>query len=224
MDPKQSAAEHALSFIRSGMVVGLGTGSTASYFVQALGRLLHDGQLRDIRGVPTSSTTERLARQWEIPLTSLRLFPQLDVTVDGADEIGPGLTLIKGQGGALLREKIVAHASQLEIIVADQEKVVEVLGTRAPLAVEVIPFGWPTYERALRDLGCEPVLRTLDDEPFLTDEHNYIVDCHFDRIDEPAALERELNLIPGVVENGLFINLAHRAFIGSSSGVTELLA
>lgn len=224
MNPKQMAAEHAISFIRSGMAVGLGTGTTASYFVESLGRRLRDGQLKDIQGVPTSSSTERLARQWEIPLTTLRLCPRLDVTVDGADEIGPELSLIKGQGGALLYEKIVARASQLEIIVADQEKVVPVLGTRSPLAVEVIPFGWPTYERALSDLGCEPVLRTMDDEPFLTDEHNYIVDCHFQRIDDPAALERELNLIPGIVENGLFINLADRVFVGSPTGVTELFA
>lgn len=224
MNPKQLAAEHALSFIHSGMVVGLGTGTTASYFVEALGTRLRDGQLKDIQGVPTSNSTERLARQWEIPLTTLRLFPRLAVTVDGADEIGPGLTLIKGQGGALLHEKIVARASDLEIIVADQAKVVQVLGTRSPLAVEVIPFGWPTYERPLRDLGCEPVLRVVDDEPFLTDEHNYIVDCHFDRIDDPVTLEGELNLIPGVVENGLFINLAHRVFVGSSTGVAELYA
>ena len=174
--------------------------------------------------MPTSNSTERLARQWEIPLTTLRLSPWLDVTVDGADEIGPGLTLIKGQGGALLHEKIVARATRLEIIVADQTKVVQVLGTRSPLAVEVVPFGWPTYERALRELACEPELRTIDDEPFLTDEHNFIVDCHFERIDDPAGLERELNLIPGVVENGLFINLAHRVFVGSPNGVTELFA
>ena len=224
MNPKQMAAEHALTFVRSGMVIGLGTGATASFFVESLGRLLRDGQLKDIQGVPTSNSTERLARQWEIPLTTLRQHPLLDVTVDGADEIGPGLVLIKGQGGALLHEKIVARASRLEIIVADQAKVVQVLGTRSPLAVEVIPFGWPTYERALRGLGCEPALRMVDDEPFLTDEHNYVVDCHFPRIDEPAALERELNLIPGVVENGLFINLAHRVFVGSPTGVTEVFA
>lgn len=224
MNPKQMAAEHALSFIQSGMVIGLGTGTTASYFVEALGMRLRDGRLKDIQGVPTSTSTERLARQWEIPLTTLRLSPRLAVTVDGADEVGPRLTLIKGQGGALLREKIVARATSLEIIVADETKVVQVLGTRSPLAVEVIPFGWPTYERTLRNLGCEPVLRMVDDEPFLTDEHNFIVDCRFDRIDDPVTLERELKLIPGVVESGLFINLAHRVLIGSSTGVTELCA
>ena len=222
---KKMAAARAVEAVRSRMVLGLGTGSTARYVVEMIGERLSDGRLHDIVGVPTSSETERLARHVGIPLTTLQQHPVLDLTIDGADEIGPGLVLIKGQGGALLREKIVARASRQEIIAGDESKLVQVLGTRSPLAVEVIPFGWPTYEQALRNLGCEAVLRLdpVGDEPFLTDEHNYIVDCHFARIDDPAALERELNSITGVVENGLFVGLATRAFVASPSGVTELL-
>jgi ribose 5-phosphate isomerase A len=224
MNLKEMAAERAVGCVQSGMVVGMGTGTTARYFVEMLGQRLLDGRLKNILGVPTSSETERLARHWEIPLTSLREHSLLDLTVDGADEVGPGLVLIKGQGGALLHEKIVARASRQEIIVADEGKLVQILGSRAPVAVEVIPFGWPTYESALRGLGCEPQLRMVDDEPYLTDERNYIVDCHFAQIDDPRGLERELNSITGVVENGLFVGLAHRAFIASPTGVTELSA
>lgn len=224
MNLKQLAAARAVEAIESGMALGLGTGSTASYAVEMIGERLRDGRLRDIVGVPTSSATARLAQQLGIPLVTLEECPVLDLTLDGADEVGPDLVLIKGQGGALLHEKIVAKASRQEIIMVDESKMVQVLGTKSPLAVEVIPFGWGTYQEALRRLGCEPVLRRRGGERFLTDEGNYIVDCRFPRIEDPIALERQINMIPGVVENGLFVGLATRVIIASTSGVRELKA
>lgn len=227
MNLKQLAAARAVEMIQSGMVLGLGTGSTARYVVEMIGERLQDGRLCNIAGVPTSNDTKRIAFQAGVPLTTLQDHPILDLTIDGADEVAPGLTLIKGQGGALLHEKIVARASRQEVIVVDDSKLVQVLGTRAPLAVEVIPFGWGSYADTLRKLGCEPVLRLQrqagpDGVPYITDEGNYIVDCHFPRIEDPAALERELNSIPGVVDNGLFIGLATLVIVASPSGIREL--
>jgi ribose 5-phosphate isomerase A len=226
MNLKQLAAARAIEWIESGMVIGLGTGSTARYAIEMIGERLRDGRLRNIAGVPTSSGTVEIAQRAGVPLTTLQDHPVLDLTIDGADEVGPDLTLIKGQGGALLHEKIVARASRQEIIVADDSKLVQVLGTKAPLAVEVIPFGWDTYSQALLRLGCDAVLRMQQTQqcstPYLTDEGNYIVDCRFPRIEDPATLERELNLIPGVVENGLFIGLATVVVVASLSGIREL--
>jgi ribose 5-phosphate isomerase A len=236
MNLKQLAAATAVESVQSGMVLGLGTGSTARYVIEMIGERLRDGRLSNIIGVPTSSGTEQLARQACIPLTTLGEHPVLDLTIDGADEVlysvplrrgGPALTLIKGQGGALLHEKIVARASRQEIIVVDDTKLVEVLGTKAPVAVEVIPFGWGTYSYPLLKLGCEPVLRMQQQvgrgsTPYVTDEGNYIVDCRFARIEDPVALERELNMIPGVVDNGIFIGLATLVIVASPSGVREL--
>ncbi len=222
MNLKQLAAARAVEAVQSGMVLGLGTGSTTRYAIGMIGERLRDGRLRDIAGVPTSSGTAQLARQAEVPLTTLQEHPVLDLTIDGADEVGCDLVLIKGQGGALLHEKIVAKASREEIVIVDESKVVQVLGTKSPLAVEVIPFGWGTYLDALRGLGCEPVLRMQGSAPYVTDEGNYIVDCRFPRIDDPVTLERELNLIPGVVDNGLFIGLATLVVVASQSGIREL--
>ncbi len=222
MNLKELAAAKAVEMVRDGMVLGLGTGSTAGYAIEMLGERLHVGSLRDIAGVPTSRGSEKLAKKAGIPLTTLEQHPVLDLTIDGADEVGPDLVLIKGQGGALLREKIVARASRLEVVVVDRSKLVEVLGTKAPLAVEVIRFGWNTHLDTLRGLGGEPTLRMQGADPYVTDEGNYILDCHFERIDEPVVLERELNLIPGVVENGLFVGLASLVLVASESGVREL--
>jgi ribose 5-phosphate isomerase A len=180
------------------------------------------GEIRDIVGIPTSRSTEQLARGVGIPLTGLDRHPKLDLTIDGADEVDLALNLIKGGGGALLHEKIVARASLREIIIVDGSKLVEVLGRHFALPVEVIPFGWGTYEDSLRALGCEPMLRMRGGEPILTDEGNYIVDCRFECIDDPGALERELNVIPGVVENGLFVGLASLVIVASEHGVREL--
>ncbi len=222
MNLKELAAAQAIEWVENGMVIGLGTGSTTRYAIEMIGKRLRDGTLRDIIGVPTSSGSAKLAREAGIPLTTLQEHALIDLTIDGADEVSPDLTLIKGQGGALLHEKIVARASRREIIIVDDSKLVPVLGSRSPLAVEVIPFGWGTYLGTLRDLGCEPILRLRGAEPYLTDEGNYIVDCHFAHIDDPMKLERELNLIPGVVENGLFIGLASLVYVAAESGVREL--
>jgi ribose 5-phosphate isomerase A len=219
---KQLAAAKAVEMVKSDMVLGLGTGSTTRYAIEMIGDRLRDGSLRDIIGVPTSSGSEQLARKLGIPLTTLQEHPVLDLTIDGADEVGPDLTLIKGQGGALLREKIVARASRREIIIVDDSKLVQVLGSKAPLAVEVVPFGWGTYLDAFKAFDCRPILRVKDGRTYVTDEGNYIVDCHFERIADPVKVERELNLIPGVVENGIFIALASLVLVASKSGVREM--
>jgi ribose 5-phosphate isomerase A len=235
MNLRQLAAARAVESVQSGMVLGLGTGSTTRYAIEMIGERLRDGRLHGITGVPTSSATAEIARQAGIPLTTLQEHPILDLTIDGADEVRysaplrrgePDLVLIKGQGGALLHEKIVARASRQEIIVVHDAKLVQVLGTKAPLAVEVIPFGWGTYSDALRRLDCELMLRMCPggpgSPPYITDEGNYIVDCRFPRIEDPVTLEHELNLIPGVVDNGLFIGLATLVVVASPSGITEL--
>ena len=222
MNLKEMAAAKAVELIQSGMVLGLGTGSTTNYAIQMIGERVRHGRLRDIAGVPTSNATARLATQAGIPLTTLLEHPLLDLTIDGADEVDPQLNMVKGQGGALLREKIVARATRREVIIVDESKLVPVLGTRSPLAVEVIPFGWGSYDQALRSLGCKPVLRMAGAEPFRTDEGNYLLDCHFERIEDAARLEYQLNLIPGVVENGLFVQLAALVLVASEAGVREL--
>jgi len=222
MNLKQLAAARAVECVESGMVLGLGTGSTARYAIEMLGERLRDGRLRNIVGIPTSRGSYILAAEAGVPLSTLQEHPVVDLTIDGADEVDPHFNLIKGQGGALLHEKIVARASRREIIIVDDSKLVHALGTKSPLAVEVIPFGWPTYAQALRELGCDPALRMQGDKPFLSDEGNYIVDCRFQRIDDPVSLECQLNLIPGVVENGLFIGLASLVIVASESGVREL--
>lgn len=222
MNLKQLAAARAVEAVQSSMVLGLGSGSTTRCAIEMIGERLHDGRLKDIVGVPTSSGTVEIAKRAGIPLTTLQEHPVIDLTIDGADEVGPDLVLIKGQGGALLHEKIVARASRQEIIIVDDTKVVQVLGTKSPIAVEVIPFGWGTYLATLRDLGCEPVLRMEGKAPYITDEGNYIVDCRFPRVDDPVTLERELNLIPGVVDSGLFIGLATWVVVASESGIREL--
>jgi len=219
---KEMAAAKAVELIQSGMVLGLGTGSTTNYAIQMIGERVRHGRLRDIAGVPTSNATARLATQAGIPLTTLLEHPLLDLTIDGADEVDPQLNMIKGQGGALLREKIVARATRREVIIVDESKLVPVLGTRSPLAVEVIAFGWGSYDQALRSLGCKPVLRMAGAEPFRTDEGNYLLDCDFERIEDAARLEYQLNLIPGVVENGLFVQLAALVLVASEAGVREL--
>lgn len=221
---KQRAAERALEYVKNGMVLGLGSGSTARYMLIGLAQRLGDGRLRDIAGVPTSETVAALARQIGIPLTTLEEHPLLDLAIDGADEIDPALNLIKGLGGALLREKIVAASARRLIIVADESKLVQQLGTRAPLPVEVIPFALPLCTRLLSELGCTPALRqTPDRVPFQTDEGNVILDCHFSGILDPAVLGATLDAIPGIVEHGLFLGIAVVALVAGPSGVRTLL-
>lgn len=212
-----------MPLVRTGMVVGLGTGSTADYFLKSLGDALASGKLSNIRGVPTSVQSDRRARELGIPLVTLAECPRPDLTVDGADEIGPQLNLIKGLGGALLREKIVAQASAKLIIIADSGKTVAALGEKSPLPIEVAPFCYETHEAFLRSLGATPVLRkNADGNPFVTDNGNYIYDCRFPSIADPAGLQRRLKDRAGIVESGLFIGLASIAFVATENGVKKL--
>jgi ribose 5-phosphate isomerase A len=220
---KQQAAERAVDFVESGMVVGLGHGSTAIFALRRIARLLRDGQLRDILGVPCSKQVEQDAAQLGIPLTTLDEHPVVDLTIDGADEVDPNLDLIKGGGGALLREKIVAQASRREIIVVDESKLTSALGTRWPVPVEVVLFGWRLQAAFLESLDAHPVLRQNKDEtPFKTDQGNLILDCHFDPISEPGQLASRLNGRAGIVEHGLFLNLATDVIVAGAGGIRHL--
>ena len=214
---KRDAANAAVErYVESGMTLGLGSGTTAAFVVGRVGELLADGTLRDVRGVPTSERTASLAREVGIPLVALsEARPRL--TIDGADEIGPDLSAIKGRGGALLREKIVAAASERGlVVVADATKTVETLGTQGPLPVEVEPFGWESTFDALSSLGCEPELRPDEADPahpFVTDGGHYTLDCRFHSIPDPASLEAAIKRIPGALENGLFVGLVRAAVV-----------
>jgi ribose 5-phosphate isomerase A len=217
---KRAAAELAVREVRSGMAVGLGTGSTVAHFLDLLGARMAAGDISDIVGVPTSVRTADAATALGIPLTDLVRQPVLDVTVDGADEVDPSLDLIKGLGGALIREKIVACASRRLVIIADEGKRVDRLGERSPLPVEVVPFAWEIHEAFLRDLGSEPTLRRQQSgEPYVTDNGNFIVDCRFEGgIDDPAGVEQALCGRVGIVGSGLFLGMAARAVIGAKAG------
>jgi ribose 5-phosphate isomerase A len=213
---KQAAGERACEYVRGGMVVGLGTGSTAYYAIKRLGMMVAEGL--DITGIPTSIASEKIAHESGIKLSALEEHPELDVTIDGADEFDPNLNLIKGMGGALFREKIVAAASKIEIIVVDPTKSVDILGTKSPLPVEVASFGWKQCFNNLKKLGCNPHLRKKDDEVYISDNKNYIIDCRFESIQNPWDLEVKINNIPGVVENGLFLGLTDVVIMGTEDG------
>ncbi len=218
-DLKQQAGERAAELVTDGMKVGLGTGSTVHYTLLALGRRVQEEGL-DIVGVPTSVRTERTSLEVGIPLGDLDELGRLDITIDGADEVDPHLNLIKGLGGALVREKIVAAHTRELVIIVDSSKMVEVLGTRSPLPVEVFQMGHKRLHSALADLGCAPALRMDDDgSPFVSDNGNHIYDCRFERIPRPHDLEMEINNVIGVVQNGLFLDMATRVVVASASGV-----
>lgn len=217
MDGKQMAGEKAVDFIEDGMLLGLGTGSTVYWTLKKLGERVKEG-LR-VQGVPTSRQTEELAVEFGIPLLNISEARELDLTIDGADEVDRPFNLIKGGGGALLREKMVASISRKLIIVVDESKTVPVLG-RFPLPVEVVPYGWEVTRRQISELGCTPQLRLRDEVPFLTDNGNYILDCRFAAIEEPQGLSHQLNSIPGVVENGLFVNRTDLVIVGGADGVS----
>lgn len=220
---KQLAADHAATYVQSGMVIGLGTGATATLFVRRLAERIANGELTNLVGIPTSSQIETEARRLKFPLTTLEEQPVIDLTVDGADEVDPHLNLIKGGGGALLREKIVAQASKREVIIVDEAKLSPVLGAKWHVPIEVIPFGWRTQAAYLTALGAKVVLRPgQDGAPFITDQGNYILDSHFGLIADPAALAHTLNQRVGIVEHGLFINLAQEVIVGTSTGVRSL--
>jgi len=223
VNPKQAAAEHGAGLVKSGMVLGLGSGTTSTLMVQAIGRKLREGMLRDVSGVPSSSGIAAVARESGVPLTTLDDHPRLDLNLDGADEVDPNLGLIKGLGGALLWEKIVAAASRQVVIMVDESKLVSRLGTKAPLPVEVVPFGWKTHLAYIESLGGKPTLRTEPDgRPFVTDEGNYILHCRFDGIADPRSLETVLLTRAGVVWTGLFLGVAHQVIVGKADGVEVL--
>jgi len=210
--PKQQAAKRALDLIRDGQVIGLGTGSTAKFAIEGLGRLVREGL--SVQGVPTSVATERLARELAIPLVNLNEAGVIDVTLDGADEVDPDFNMIKGGGGALTREKLVALASVKRVILVDESKLVSRLGLSRLLPIEVLPFAWTLAARLLTGLGCVASLREHDGVPFVTDNGNHILDCAFGPIEDAATLEKRIKLLPGVIECGLFIRIADTLVIG----------
>ena len=217
---KEAAARASLQFVKDGQVVGLGTGSTAAFFIKLLGEQVQNG-LR-VRGIPTSTRSRDLALSLGIPLTTLDECQEIAVTVDGADEVDPQLRLIKGGGGALLREKIVASATKQLVIVADASKQVPVLG-RFPLPVEVIRFAQALVAKRIAALGAQVQLRTEPDgTPYVTDERNHILDCSFGQIPDADGLAQELSAMPGVVEHGLFIGMAGVALFARGSEIVEL--
>jgi ribose 5-phosphate isomerase A len=219
---KRAAAEAAAEHLKSGTIVGLGTGSTATLAVEAIGRRVAHG-LRII-GIPTSEATAQLARDLAIPVSTLGEHSHIDVTIDGADEVElRTLNLIKGHGGALLREKIVASASVRLVIVVDESKLVDRLAVRDPVPAEVVPFGWQATAKRLRQLGADPSLRrSPDGQVFVTDGGHYILDCSFPAIASATELERELNSIVGLVEHGLFLGMTTEVIVGGPQGVRVL--
>lgn len=220
MDPKRLAAEKAVEFVENGMIVGLGTGSTAYWATQKIAQRMSEGL--EIRAIASSKSTEALAGQLGIPLVPFSSIDYMDITIDGADEVDAQLNLIKGGGGALLREKILAVNSNRFYVVVDESKLVHRLG-RFPLPVEIVPFASNLTIQRLQDLKCEPTVRMIHGSEFITDNGNLIIDCNFKEIPDPLELHQHLNLIPGVVENGLFPNMATAVIAGYSNGTIRIL-
>lgn len=222
-DLKQAAAEKAVEQVKSGMVLGLGSGSTAYFAVTKIGQLWQAGQLTDIVGIPTSEDTTRHAGEYGLPISTLDEHPVIDLAIDGADEVDPKLNVIKGLGGALLREKMIEMVTRRFVVVVDQRKLSDRLGTVSPLPVEVVQFGWKFTANWLKSLGCTPSLRGGESDPFVTDNGNFILDCHFKNgIDDPYALDKQLQARPGVVEHGLFLNMASQVIAATSDGIKVL--
>jgi len=220
---KQEAAEYAVQFVQSGMVVGLGTGSTAIFATRRIAKLLKDGTLKNIVGFATSKFVWAQAQQSGIPLMEQAMLSKIDLTIDGADEVDPQLNLIKGGGGALFREKIVAQASEREIIIVDDSKLSPCLGTHHTLPVEVNPFGWQSQMRFLQSLGARATIRcNADGAQFVTDSGNMILDCDFGLIADPTDLAAKLGARAGIVEHGLFLGIASDVIVASESGVRHL--
>jgi ribose 5-phosphate isomerase A len=211
-EAKRRAAEYAIALVNGGQVVGLGTGSTAKFAIEGLGRRISEGL--SIKGVPTSLATEKMAREVGIPLVDLNDVHVIDITLDGADEVDHDFNMIKGGGGALTREKLVALASKRRVILVDESKLVSELGQSRSLPVEVLPFAWALSARRLSELGCTASLRHQDGLCFVTDNGNYILDCEFGAIADPPALERKIKLQHGVIESGLFIGIADMLVVG----------
>ncbi|NRA97498.1 MAG: ribose 5-phosphate isomerase A [Planctomycetes bacterium] len=218
---KGKAALEALTRVESGMRLGLGTGSTVAHFLKHLGEALREGRLKDIVGVPTSERTASSCKELGIPTVALEDHPDLDLGVDGADEVDPSLELIKGLGGALLREKMVASSCRRFVVIADETKRVANLFERSPLPVEIVPFAWRAHLPFLRDLGADPTLRTTSDhEPYRTDNGNVVVDCRFTPGARDAReIARALEARPGVVEHGLFLGMANEAILAAGDAI-----
>jgi len=221
MNAKKNAADHAVGFVENGMVVGLGTGSTAYWAIEKIGERVKLEGLQ-IKAIATSKRSAEQARGLNIPIFSFAEIDQVDLTIDGADEVDEHFSLIKGGGGALLREKIVASNSTQLIIIADESKLVKHLG-RFPLPVETAVFGWEKTFRKLKSLDCLPHLRLDNQQPYITDNGNYIIDCAFGEIADPGDLHEKINSIVGVMENGLFIDLAGKVVAGYLDGSTKIL-
>jgi ribose 5-phosphate isomerase A len=222
-ESKKKAAYRAVEYVCSGMVLGLGTGSTTKYAVERIGERFHNGQLKNILGIPSSIQTQQFARRLAIPLTTLDKHPVIDLTIDGADEVDPELNLIKGGGGALLREKIIAQASRRNVIIIDQSKLSPKLGSYRALPVEVVPFARKTEENYLNCLGALVTLRrTGKDEPFQTDQKNLILDADFGPISDPNALVKKLSERAGIVEHGLFLGMADEVIVADELKIKHL--
>ncbi|WP_143761861.1 ribose-5-phosphate isomerase RpiA [Paenibacillus odorifer] len=220
MNVKQLAAEKAVEFVKDGMKIGLGTGSTAYWAINKLGERVSEGL--KITAVATSRASEEQARELGIPIVAFGDIDSLDLTIDGADELDSSLQLIKGGGGALLREKIVASNSTCMIVIADESKVVNTLG-KFPLPVEIVPFAWEWTVAELAKLGCNPELRRSGEELYKTDNGNYIADCRFEVIESAPKLALTIQSIPGVVEHGLFVGIAAMAIVGKKDGSIEII-
>ena len=214
---KKIASEKATEEIQDGMILGLGTGSTVYYALLKIGQMVKNGL--DIIGIPTSDGTEKIAVEQGIPLSSLSVYSKIDLTIDGADEVDSHLNLIKGGGAALVREKIIANASQRILIVVDESKVSHIIGTSFALPVEIVKFGWEATQREVNKICKQSDIRGGIVNPLITVNGNYILDCHFDGIPKPEFVEQQLNNIPGVVENGIFVKLADKVIIGTSTGI-----
>ena len=220
---KKKAAHRAVEYVNTGMVVGLGTGSTAQFAVARIAELLGNGQLKNIVGIPSSIQTQQLARRLAIPLATLDQHPVIDLTIDGADEVDPDLNLIKGGGGALLIEKIIAQASRRNIIVIDQSKLSPQLGSHWALPVEVVPMARKTEENYLNSLGASITLRKTDHgKPFQTDQNNLILDADFGPIAEPQQLALRLNQRAGIVEHGFFLDLANEVIVAGEDRIQHM--
>jgi ribose 5-phosphate isomerase A len=220
---KKEAAEKAVEQVKDGMVLALGTGSTARYAIIKIGELWQAGALKEIVGIPTSEGTASLARDYDIPLGQLHQYDQIDLAIDGADEVAPDFNLIKGLGGALLREKMIEIIAAHFIVVVDETKLVQKLGARGPLPVEVTQFAWQAHARWLQRLGCRPELRGGENRPYLTDNGNYILDCTFPNgIDHPAELGVILCSRPGIIEHGLFLDMADEVIVAGKTGLQVL--
>jgi ribose 5-phosphate isomerase A len=220
MNAKKAAAEKAVQYVKEGMIVGLGSGTTSYWAIHNLGLRIKEGL--KIKAVASSKSSEDLAKQWGIPLVTFAEIDVIDVTIDGADEVDPDYNLIKGGGGAHLREKILASNSNKLIIIVDESKLVNKLG-KFPLPVEIVPFASELTIKKLEALHCKPITRQVDKKEFITDNGNLIVDCMFNEIVNPKSLSERLNSIPGVVDHGLFINMTDTIIVGKDDGTTRFL-